>query len=716
MARIYGIVFSTVLLVSTQYSAQAQQWTVSGLGGGGGIEQPTISPHDNQQIYLSSDMSGVYRSDNFGRSWTMLPYRTNGQAGITDRGRGSPVQFTSNPGILYATHRDTYPAQIPNTDAGHIRYAVKSTDGGRSFQRFPNGPAIAKQIYADPRSTQRVIVNTTQQILYSRDGGQNFAPVSGIAPLNDVLLIAGVFWDANDVFVATNRGLFTASGLQSSQLRFVRVGAVMTPAQSIATFSGAKDPASGAIRFFAVTYTNASFGNARGSLWNLNYPRNPEQLPGVGGIDSSSGVPVDKRVRVYRMNWIRGSSSNRWQNLPYPESQFIPFWIKTARNNIDTVYIAGLDRQPWIRPGVMRHNGGGLGFNGWTPVFKTDDCQGVTCSNGTGGVAVNVNIATGWFGSDGDYGNGAELDWGWGPNAEGLAVDPNNASRVILTTNNVHVTENGGLSWRQAYGQPSATNPVGEPTPPHDDEKRYRSNGIEPTMCWSLHWTDNGNMLAGMTDIYGMLSEDSGRSWRSLANTLPHGNTYRIVASKTPGVNRLYAATSTINDIYLAHSRLINFENNSNNQIVAPDDCLTDDPNRTIGSVSDSRDNGKSWQIVQGFKCPVVWVETVRNNPDRLYVGVVHGQRGGIYTVSNLRSANPVFYPFLYRGPGNTAGNPNNIYELSNGDLLTSWSVKVNNDNRLEGSGIYRWRNFQQQWQRPLQSLQSVFRQIKCHR
>lgn len=93
----------------------------------------------------------------------------------------------------------------------------------------------------------------------------------------------------------------------------------------------------------------------------------------------------------------------------------------------------------------------------------------------------------------------------------------------------------------------------------------------------------------------------------------------------------------------------------------------------------------------------------MRNDPNRLYVGVVHSRRGGIYTVSNLRSRNPTFYPFLYKGPGDTAGNPNNIFELNNGDLLTSWSAKVGPNQKLQGAGIYRWRMTSQRWQRPVQ-------------
>lgn len=700
------LAFIVAIFCPAFYSdADAQSWTASGLGGGGGIEQPSISPHDNRLVYLSSDMSGVYRSRNFGRSWSILPFRSVGQDGITDRGRSSPVQFTSNANIIYAMHRDAFPLQFNDrgnqqaNDANLKPYAVKSTDAGRTFKKV----ADAIQIFADPRSTQRIVINTAQRLRYSTNGGRSFITARGISPSNGVLLFAGAFFSGNDVFVATHDGLYRADTSIAGTWHFRPVGNALPPGKSIATFSAAKVPGSGAVRFFAVTYDNAFISQSLGSLWGLSYPRIQALL------FYRTDLLVGDIVGLHRMDWQRGSITNRWQPLKYRSTEVIPYWIRTSRNNINTVYIGGVDRNPWMRPTVLRHRSGGNIGNGsaghgWVSVFGTDPCQGVPCGP-MGSVRVNRNIATSWFGSDGNYTDGAELNWGWGPNAEGMAVDPNNANRLILTTNNIHVSENAGASWRQAYSSADSTNPANNPTPRHDRARRYRSNGMEPTLTQWLNWTKpDGNMVAGMVDIHGMLSNDNGRSWRSLANTLPMGNTYRIAASKTAGNNRLYAASSTINDIYLAHSRLQNFERDTN--INAPDDCLLPRTQRSkaVGSVSVSSNQGVSWEPLQWFKCPVIWVETVANDPNRLYVGVIHGNRGGIYTTSNLAAARPVFYPFLYKGPGNSSGNPYNVHEFNNGDLLTSWSVRVDGDNYFRPtSGLYWWRNNLRRWQKPAQ-------------
>ncbi|WP_353117859.1 hypothetical protein [Nitratidesulfovibrio sp.] len=46
-----------------------------GLGGAGGMYCPTISPHDPQLLFVASDMGGVFRSENGGKTWTMIHFR-----------------------------------------------------------------------------------------------------------------------------------------------------------------------------------------------------------------------------------------------------------------------------------------------------------------------------------------------------------------------------------------------------------------------------------------------------------------------------------------------------------------------------------------------------------------------------------------------------------------------------------------------------------------
>ena len=53
----------------------SQGWTSLGLGGGGAMYTPAISPVDPNLILLGCDMSGAYRTTDGGRNWEMIHYR-----------------------------------------------------------------------------------------------------------------------------------------------------------------------------------------------------------------------------------------------------------------------------------------------------------------------------------------------------------------------------------------------------------------------------------------------------------------------------------------------------------------------------------------------------------------------------------------------------------------------------------------------------------------
>ncbi|MEE9445803.1 MAG: hypothetical protein V3V19_09085 [Cocleimonas sp.] len=678
--------------ILAQVKVPPVSWTSVGMGGGGGIELPSISPHNKDTVFITTDMSGVYKTENFGENWSLLPFRTQGQAGITDRGGSSPIQFTSDPKILYANHRDTFPSDFDDIDSlDHIRYAVKSTDGGKTFHKLKSPDAdISAQVYADPKSSTRLIINAEimrgsdgeMRILYSDNGGDTFSD-TGIRATKQgddtVLLLSGVHWNNKDIVIATNAGLFVST---TEKISFKKV--ITNPIKgAIATFTSAKD-SNGKSRLFAVTYPK-KLG------WNLQYPRTPSQMinaPEVGG----KGSIKPKNVHVYRMDWSDNKLKQKWQELRYNNTEFLPFWVRTSRNDIETVYLAGLDKNPWTRPSVIKNKQGGLGR--WQSIFQTDENQGNNKNvnyEGSNWVPKkpNQNIQSGWAATDGVYEavNGIiEMSWNWSPNAEGFAIDPNDSARLVFSTNTLHVSEDGGKLWRQVYTYQNIQNPAGQATPKHDSDKRYKSNGLEPTVAWWMEWLSDTNLIVALTDIKGMLSDDGGDSWRSLANTLANENTYKI--TKSIDRQHLYAATASPNDIYLDHYRLRDLEYETS----GIKSCLADRlSNEFMGTVSRSDSNGKNWEILQKFNCPVVWVEVDKSSPDTVYASVVHSKFGGIYVCKNARAKVPVF-SILTQNPKSVGGNPQTIFSLENGDLLTSWSVRFDTETgKPVGSGIFRW-------------------------
>ena len=160
-----------------------------------------------------------------------------------------------------------------------------------------------------------------EAILYlSTNGGTSFA--SAYSSSN--LYVAGAFFDGNDVYVGTNKGLLISNdGGATFAL------AAQQPGQTIMSFTGAKEGAT--VRLLALTTSDAPTagsdpaGLAYGGAYRLD----------VGGAwtNVSSGIPS-------------GKSSH---------------YISMAQNNISAVYIAGYDANG--RPEVLKSNNGGSTFS-----------------------------------------------------------------------------------------------------------------------------------------------------------------------------------------------------------------------------------------------------------------------------------------------------------------------------------------------------------------
>src|SRR5205823_6494321 len=116
--------------------ASPTSWTTQGPGGGGSYFSAAVN---GQDLWVASDMGGIYHSANFGQTWQQLNFHTlNG-------GTASQVSFTSDPNILY----------IPSSNLG----VAKSTNGGTNWSKLSAwGGGTAYWMAADPTSTTKVLV------------------------------------------------------------------------------------------------------------------------------------------------------------------------------------------------------------------------------------------------------------------------------------------------------------------------------------------------------------------------------------------------------------------------------------------------------------------------------------------------------------------------------------------------------------------------------
>jgi photosystem II stability/assembly factor-like uncharacterized protein len=137
----------------TGRESMSAAWTALGLGGGGAMYMPAISPADPKLILLSCDMSGVYRSSDGGNTWELIHY-----AQLTSSTNVRPAWHPTNPNRAYAPSRMGGPLKVTN-------------DQGRTWSAVPGGPASVRAIAIDPGRPALMLVGGRRGIARSTDGG-----------------------------------------------------------------------------------------------------------------------------------------------------------------------------------------------------------------------------------------------------------------------------------------------------------------------------------------------------------------------------------------------------------------------------------------------------------------------------------------------------------------------------------------------------------------
>jgi photosystem II stability/assembly factor-like uncharacterized protein len=308
-------------------STGSEAWQSYGIGGGGALYSATMSPYDTQVIYIATDMTSVFRTDNFGKSWETINF-TEIQGGI-----GSHVRFTSSSSILYSI------------DLGSDkRVPKKSTDGGKTWSALAKDPTSEEAyfLHANPSSTEGLLVSSYVSLYFSKDGGTSFSTVYTTSD-SDGLHIAGAFWDGNNIFVGTHEGLLVSTDGGTS---FTLSSVSGIPAnESMATFAGARE--NSVVRFFTVTIdSTAAYAGITGEeMWDYK--------------------------GVYRLDWGQGNWAKTTTGI---DKEDYPFFIAMALDDVDIAYVAGGDTEE-ATPIIYKSTDGG---SSWTEVFLTENNENIT--------------------------------------------------------------------------------------------------------------------------------------------------------------------------------------------------------------------------------------------------------------------------------------------------------------------------------------------------
>lgn len=425
-------------------------------------------------------MSELFQTKTLGASWSMVHFRK------LQGNRESHVQFTSNAQILYTL-------DYTSVGGGDTRRPSRSNDGGTTWTPLTNDPTggEAYGLWADPASTQRLLVNDYDTIYFSSNGGTSWSTAYSNANSGNGVRIAGVFWDGTDIFIGTNIGVVRSSNNGASFAVATLTG--LPSGHNMVSFAGGK---TGTTRRFVCATVPESVYNGET----------------VEEFYSALTGPS-----IYTLSW---ETSTIWQNRSsaFPSGYQIP-WVGMARNDAGIIWAAGADGSEI--PVVYRSTNAGTS---WTSVLSAVN---------------NINVATGWAGQNGDRG------WTYGGNPVGFSVAPTDASKAAFTDYGFcHFTTDGGSAWKQAYVNPADENPAGSETP---KGKSYRSVGLENTTCWQVLFPTASRMILCNSDIRGTKSDNGGYSWNFNYTGHTDNSMYRVLKHSN---GNLYAATASVHDLY----------------------------------------------------------------------------------------------------------------------------------------------------------------------
>ncbi len=311
-----------------------------GMGGGGALFFPTINPIDEDEFYVSCDMSELFHTKDFGKSYTQLHHKSL-QVFNT-----STYEFTYNDQIAYSNYND-----------GNNGFPVKTTNGGKTWNVLAGHSSAFGQAYkliANFNNPNQVIIGYYGDIYITNNGGTSFNLIKHATNNGVGITLAGAFFDGATIVIASNEGLFKSTNSGASFVAVTTTG--MAVGEVIWSFRGAKD--AGTTRFVCISSTGNSTYNGIMPYDYYNHAK------GVYTMDNNSGT------------WVAKSTGINFAN------DFV-MYVGMADNDVNTFYLGGHDNATG-GPLVYKTSNGGTQ---WNKVFNT---------------ANNQNIITGWSGSGGD--------------------------------------------------------------------------------------------------------------------------------------------------------------------------------------------------------------------------------------------------------------------------------------------------------------------------
>ena len=522
-----------------------------GLGGGGTMFAPQISPHDSNLIFIACDMTGLYRSTDAGVSWLMCDGRQVQSFGTDRTGLESPYGFS----VVF--HPD------PNKSQRVVAFHPKTG-----------------LMVSDQRGDDDTWIQFQPTLPLNGDGFPLRVVAAGFSRDFTTTVDSNLLIGTHDDSVGTF-GLYHIESNAWKTSTYVGGAAINTRVIAFCFFRSAVSSL-----YFCATVNDVMQSTDQGRTWS--------SIKSAG-----AGLPAGFTICAICSNsdtiFVTVATPAGTQGVySYQVTATVPVW--TAMNNglslgagFEYWFIATADDRDTphsgttnlfvtaITPGlsppnVFRSTNGGM----WQGVYAGVHAAGVPPPNVTPGWVDEAEQPT-------------RRGWGFGGPAWGFVVAPSNSDILVFTNQAVcDICENGtsaSLQWDNRYTQ--LTSPAGSQLTPAE---RWRSTGLDVTTVWKyfIHPTQTNIHFICYTDIGLARSDDGGQTWATIS--IPDGsgglwgNFYDLISDAAGAT--LWAAVSGQHDI--PHEKELN---------------ETNTPIGTGGVVT-STDNGLSWSPYGGAGLP----------------------------------------------------------------------------------------------------------------
>ncbi|MFC1451738.1 WD40/YVTN/BNR-like repeat-containing protein [Verrucomicrobiota bacterium] len=468
---------------------QRKRWQSVGIGGGGGFFGGGGSPHDPNLVFVSSDMGGIYRSEDAGRSWWMLDWRNLQHSSY-------PVFHPTDPDRIYI---------CPWRGSGD-RFRI-SEDKGKSWRLLMNDPPWkgddARSFTIDRGNPKLMLLSGGKRVYRSVDEGHTWTAVEG-SPAG--LMRAHVDQtspeDARVVLAANSEAVFRSD---NGGLTW-REKSDGLPWREIRSFSAGSDPESGTVMAYVTIPSKKEDGRFAG-----------------GGVYRSAD-------RGETWQWAMGEGINKnIGKLEYGASDIDQYmFLGQAETHPKRIYVTnhGTGYSPPHHYTVFRSDNAG---DTWQHTMFSDPRKTEIPEN---------NTDVGWLLYD--------RSRGYGSYALDFNVNAGNPDQLFYSNfGEIFISMDGGKSWYQAYSKRIE----GQGTPAKG--QRWTSIGIEDTSCWRYVFDphDRNKTYIAYTDIGFARSEDRGKTWYAVTRDMKWINTVYQLACDPDVPGLLFAACANQHDI-----------------------------------------------------------------------------------------------------------------------------------------------------------------------